>query len=155
MQIQEIVNRKFSRAFQGYDIGEVDAFLDEIIRDMERMEQELQLLELRNKMLLEELARPTSRAAFWTPCRSRKSRKNPARAQLLAGPYAGPSGPIARPGFRNRQWQPNGYGYKRRLAAFLYPFLRAPPIWLPSKGWRRGEREKAGANFSLGLFSFG
>ena len=43
MQIQEIVNRKFSRAFQGYDIGEVDAFLDEIIRDMERMEQELQL----------------------------------------------------------------------------------------------------------------
>ena len=119
MQIQEIVNRKFSRAFQGYDIGEVDAFLDEIIRDMERMEQELQLLELRNKML------------------------------------AGPSVPIARPGFRNRQWQPNGYGYKRRLAAFLYPFLRAPPIWLPSKGWRRGEREKAGANFSLGLFSFG
>ena len=52
MQIQEIVNRKFSCAFQGYDIGEVDAFLDEIIRDMERMEQELQLLELRNKMLL-------------------------------------------------------------------------------------------------------
>lgn len=93
MQIQEIVNRKFSRAFQGYDIGEVDAFLDEIIRDMERMEQELQLLELRNKMLLEELARPTSRAAFWTPCRSRKSRKNPAKDPAASGPLCRPIGP--------------------------------------------------------------
>ena len=67
MQIQEIVNRKFSRAFQGYDIGEVDAFLDEIIRDMERMEQELQLLELRNKMLLEELARANVQSGFLHP----------------------------------------------------------------------------------------
>ncbi len=67
MQIQEIVNRKFSRAFQGYDIGEVDAFLDEIIRDMERMEQELQLLELRNKMLLEELAWANVQSGFLDP----------------------------------------------------------------------------------------
>ncbi len=67
MQIQEIINRKFSRAFQGYDIGEVDAFLDEIIRDMERMEQELQLLELRNKMLLEELARANVQSGFLDP----------------------------------------------------------------------------------------
>ena len=67
MQIQEIVNRKFSRAFQGYDIGEVDAFLDEIIRDMERMEQELQLLELRNKMLLAELARANVQSGFLDP----------------------------------------------------------------------------------------
>ncbi|PWM01581.1 MAG: hypothetical protein DBY06_05290 [Clostridiales bacterium] len=67
VQIQEIVNRKFSRAFQGYDIGEVDAFLDEIIRDMERMEQELQLLELRNKMLLEELARANVQSGFLDP----------------------------------------------------------------------------------------
>ena len=56
MQAKDIIDHKFSRAFRGYDIGEVDAFLDEIIRDQERMEQELQLLELRNKMLLEELA---------------------------------------------------------------------------------------------------
>ena len=67
MQIQEIVNRKFSRAFQCYDIGEVDAFLDEIIRDIERMEQELQLLELRNKMLLEELARANVQSGFLDP----------------------------------------------------------------------------------------
>ena len=66
-QIQEIVHRKFSRAFQGYDIGEVDAFLDEIIRAMERMAQELQLLELRNKMLLEELARANVQSGFLDP----------------------------------------------------------------------------------------
>jgi len=57
MQAKEIIERKFSRAFRGYDIGEVDAFLDEILRDQERMEQAMQLFELRNKMLLDELAR--------------------------------------------------------------------------------------------------
>lgn len=57
MQAEEIIKRRFSRAFRGYDIGEVDAFLDEILRDQERVEQEMQLLELRNKMLLEELAK--------------------------------------------------------------------------------------------------
>ena len=45
----------------------MDAFLDEIIRDMERMEQELQLLELRNKMLLEELARANVQSGFLDP----------------------------------------------------------------------------------------
>ena len=57
MQAKEIIAHQFSRSFRGYDIAEVDAFLDEIVRDQERIEQELQLLELRNKMLLEELAR--------------------------------------------------------------------------------------------------
>ncbi len=57
MHAKEIIEHKFSRAFRGYDIGEVDAFLDEILRDQERLEQELDLLEVRNKMLLEELGR--------------------------------------------------------------------------------------------------
>jgi len=57
MTQQEIIERKFSRAFRGYDIAEVDAFLDEIVKDMERAEQERQLLELRNQLLLEQLAR--------------------------------------------------------------------------------------------------
>lgn len=57
MQAEDIIKRRFSRAFRGYDIGEVDAFLDEILRDQERVEQQMQLLELRNKMLLEELAK--------------------------------------------------------------------------------------------------
>ncbi len=57
MQAKEIIEHKFSRAFRGYDIGEVDAFLDEILRDQERLDQEMQMLEMRNKMLLDELAR--------------------------------------------------------------------------------------------------
>ena len=44
---EEIINRQFSRAFWGYDIGEVDEFLDEIIRGNERAEQELEIAQLR------------------------------------------------------------------------------------------------------------
>lgn len=56
MNIKEIENRKFSRAVMGYDISEVDGFLDEIAKDMERREQDIKLLELRNEMLIERLA---------------------------------------------------------------------------------------------------
>ncbi|MBR5292337.1 MAG: DivIVA domain-containing protein [Clostridia bacterium] len=56
MKISDIANRKFSRAFMGYNIGEVDAFLDEIAKDIERREQDIKLLELRNEMLIERLA---------------------------------------------------------------------------------------------------
>ncbi|MDD6045649.1 MAG: DivIVA domain-containing protein [Clostridia bacterium] len=56
MKISDIANRKFSRAFQGYNISEVDAFLDDIAREMERREQDMKLLELRNEMLIERLA---------------------------------------------------------------------------------------------------
>ena len=56
MKITDIANRKFSRAFQGYNISEVDAFLDEIALEMERREQDMKMLELRNEMLIERLA---------------------------------------------------------------------------------------------------
>ncbi len=56
MKISDIANRKFSRAFMGYNIMEVDAFLDEIAKDIERREQDIKLLELRNEMLIERLA---------------------------------------------------------------------------------------------------
>ncbi len=58
---EEIINRQFSRAFWGYDIGEVDEFLDEIIRGNERAEQELEIAQLRIKMLLEELEHYTGK----------------------------------------------------------------------------------------------
>ncbi len=56
MKISDIANRKFSQAFMGYNISEVDAFLDEIAKDIERREQDVKLLELRNEMLIERLA---------------------------------------------------------------------------------------------------
>ena len=52
-----IINKTFTRAFFGYDAGEVDSFLDEVIREFDRIKQELDVARLRNKMLLEELER--------------------------------------------------------------------------------------------------
>ena len=47
MDRNEIINKRFSHAFFGYDVIEVDGFLDEIIREMDRMHNELDILELR------------------------------------------------------------------------------------------------------------
>ena len=62
MKTQDIIQKQFSRAFRGYEIGEVDAFLDEIIRDAERTEQDMQLMKLKNKMLQEQLDKLTTEA---------------------------------------------------------------------------------------------
>ncbi len=40
MRIDEIVSKAFTRSFMGYDIEQVDQFLDEIIDTLERYEQE-------------------------------------------------------------------------------------------------------------------
>ena len=40
MRIDDIVNKVFSRSFMGYDIEQVDGFLDEIIEALERYESE-------------------------------------------------------------------------------------------------------------------
>ena len=42
---------------RGYNEDEVDQFLDEIVKELEHMEQENKLLELRNQMLLDRMAR--------------------------------------------------------------------------------------------------
>jgi len=40
MRTDEIVNKVFTRSFMGYDIEQVDLFLDEVIEAMERYEAE-------------------------------------------------------------------------------------------------------------------
>ncbi len=55
MNKEKIVNKHFHRAILGYDVEEVDAFLDEVIRDMEHTEQELNVARLRIRILLGEL----------------------------------------------------------------------------------------------------
>jgi DivIVA domain-containing protein len=55
MDKDTIINKHFQRAFLGYDVEEVDAFLDEVIRDLDRRKQELGVARLRIKILLEEL----------------------------------------------------------------------------------------------------
>ncbi len=36
----DIVKQHFTRTFRGYDVQEVDLFLDEVIRELERRDQE-------------------------------------------------------------------------------------------------------------------
>ncbi len=55
MDREKIINKHFHRAFLGYDAEEVDAFLDEILREMDRADQELGIARLRIRILLEEL----------------------------------------------------------------------------------------------------
>ncbi len=40
MTVEAIANKSFRRTFLGYDLEEVDDFLDEIIRQLRQMEQE-------------------------------------------------------------------------------------------------------------------
>ena len=39
----ELINKKFPHAFWGYDVTEVDLFLDEIIREFDRLHNELDI----------------------------------------------------------------------------------------------------------------
>ena len=80
MTVEAIANKSFRRTFLGYDLEQVDDFLDEIIRQMQQMEQERRELtdtidylvgELRNAGIvpmdreLEHVAQPVSpHAAF-------------------------------------------------------------------------------------------
>ena len=37
MECEDIINKKFNRSFIGYDIGQVDAFLDELYSEMQAL----------------------------------------------------------------------------------------------------------------------
>ena len=76
-----IINKTFTRAFLGYDAGEVDSFLDEVIREFDRIKQELDVARLRNKMLLEELERFRESTAE----QKREQTENAANAQAAPG----------------------------------------------------------------------
>ncbi|MBR5947536.1 MAG: DivIVA domain-containing protein [Clostridia bacterium] len=43
MNRNDIIKRKFSHAFFGYDVEDVDLFLDEVIREMDRIHNELDI----------------------------------------------------------------------------------------------------------------
>ena len=57
MQIDEIVNRVFSRSFMGYDMREVDVFLDDVIDQLERYESERKEMLIAMEYLLDKLER--------------------------------------------------------------------------------------------------
>lgn len=55
MQIDDIVNKEFSRSFMGYDMREVDGFLDDIIDKLERYESERREMLTAMEYLLDKL----------------------------------------------------------------------------------------------------
>ena len=50
MTVEAIANKSFRRTFLGYDLEEVDAFLDEIIRQIQQMEQDQQMEQERREL---------------------------------------------------------------------------------------------------------
>lgn len=46
MDRNEIINKEFSHSFWGYDVVEVDLFLDEVIRELDRLHNELDIASL-------------------------------------------------------------------------------------------------------------
>lgn len=55
MQIDDIVNKVFSRSFMGYDMREVDSFLDDVIDKLERYESERREMLTAMEYLLDKL----------------------------------------------------------------------------------------------------
>ena len=49
MECEDIINKKFNRSFIGYDIGQVDAFLDELYSEMQALKAELEMLRTDSK----------------------------------------------------------------------------------------------------------
>lgn len=50
MECEDIINKKFNRSFIGYDIGQVDAFLDELYSEMQSLKAELEMLRAARQM---------------------------------------------------------------------------------------------------------
>ena len=63
LSTKDILNKQFNRSFRGFDIEEVDAFLDQIIRDYDAFQKEISYLQSENERLLnkvDELSKQTS-----------------------------------------------------------------------------------------------
>jgi len=55
MRADDIVNARFTKVFRGYDVQEVDQFLDEVIKAMDALEEERDTLLARMEALLGQL----------------------------------------------------------------------------------------------------
>ena len=52
LSTKDILNKQFKRSFRGFDIEEVDAFLDLIIRDYDTFQKEISFLQSENERLV-------------------------------------------------------------------------------------------------------
>lgn len=59
---KEILEKDFKTAMRGYNQDEVDEFLDIIISDYEKFQQQIEKLQLENERLKKRFEQPTTRA---------------------------------------------------------------------------------------------
>lgn len=52
LQTKDILNKKFKQTFRGFDIDEVDEFLDIIMRDYDSFQKDIAYLQAENERLL-------------------------------------------------------------------------------------------------------
>ena len=52
LSTKDILQKQFKRSFRGFDIEEVDAFLDLIIRDYDTFQKEISFLQAENERLV-------------------------------------------------------------------------------------------------------
>lgn len=55
MNADDIINKRFSKVFSGYDMEEVDVFLDEIVVEFEKVKHDREMMVLRIEALLDKL----------------------------------------------------------------------------------------------------
>lgn len=55
MNAYDIINKRFSKAFRGYDMEEVDAFLDEIVVEFEKIKHDRDMMVVRIEALLDRI----------------------------------------------------------------------------------------------------
>lgn len=61
---KDIFEQEFKTSLRGYDKKEVDNFLDDVIKDYESFQKEIQTLKAENTKLKEQLAKSTKEAAL-------------------------------------------------------------------------------------------
>lgn len=54
---EEIVNKQFKKSMRGYDVEQVDEFLNEIIADFDKFEKTLNTLKAQNESLKDQIRR--------------------------------------------------------------------------------------------------
>ena len=74
---EDIVNKKFSFSFRGYNPDEVDAFLDEVVEEMEYLQAEIERLTSRQALVEEQ---QTAIGSMEARCATLARKKPPVRS---------------------------------------------------------------------------
>ena len=70
LSTKDILNKQFKRSFRGFDIEEVDAFLDQIIRDYDTFQKEISYLQSENERLVNKVDELSKQATVTKGTRS-------------------------------------------------------------------------------------